>query len=101
MIKNTYQKIQLTLRSSVFLCAQAISAVFFGSVGLALFACPYIIRYRFITTWSHFVIWFAKISCGIHYQVQGQENLPKQNAIVLCKHQSAWETLFLQVLLPP
>ncbi len=39
--------------------------------------------------------------CGIDYRVRGLENLSKENAIVLCKHQSAWETLFLQVLLPP
>jgi 1-acyl-sn-glycerol-3-phosphate acyltransferase len=94
-------KVTLILRSYLFLIGQVFSTLFFGTIGVMLFACPYSVRYRFITSWSHFIIWWAKFSCGIDYQVLGQENLPKQSAIVLCKHQSAWETLFLQVLLPP
>jgi len=89
------------IRSLIFLFGQLIATVIFGTIGLTLFFCPYKIRYYFITTWSHFIIWWAKIICGIRYEVHGKENLPHQNAIVLCKHQSAWETLFLQVLLPP
>lgn len=35
------------------------------------------------------------------YQVEGLENLPKNQAyIVLSKHQSAWETLALRLILP-
>lgn len=90
----------LVLRSVVFLCGQALATVFFASLGLLLFAFPYHIRYRFITLWSHFVIWWAKVICKIHYVTLGKEHLPQQNAIVLCKHQSAWETFFLQTLLP-
>lgn len=91
----------LYLRSILFFLVQAISAIFFFILGSLLFFCPFIIRYRVITGWSHFTIWWAKRCCGIHYEISGLENLPPQNAIVLCKHQSAWETLFLQVLLPP
>ncbi|MFI4937893.1 MAG: lysophospholipid acyltransferase family protein [Candidatus Berkiellales bacterium] len=91
----------LILRSIVFTTGQTIATVFIATLGMLLFAFPYRIRYYVITRWSHFVIWWAKTICGIHYIVKGQENLPAKNAIVLCKHQSAWETLFLQVLLPP
>jgi 1-acyl-sn-glycerol-3-phosphate acyltransferase len=91
----------LMIRSILFFCGQAISAIIICIIGFLIFPFPYIVRYRFITMWSHFVIWWAKIICGIQYQVHGIENLPKENAIVLCKHQSAWETLFLQTLLPP
>ena len=41
------------------------------------------------------------MTCGIHYEVIGRENIPATNAIVLCKHQSAWETLALPLCLPP
>ena len=41
------------------------------------------------------------MTCGIHYEVVGRENIPATNAIVLCKHQSAWETLVLPLCLPP
>jgi 1-acyl-sn-glycerol-3-phosphate acyltransferase len=87
------------LRSLLFVIGQLISTVLFACVGLMCFAFPYAVRYRVITSWSHFIIWWAKVSCGIKYEVHGIDNLPSQNAIVLCKHQSAWETLFLQTIL--
>jgi 1-acyl-sn-glycerol-3-phosphate acyltransferase len=86
----------------VFFLGQAISAILFGSFALLFLAfMPYRWRYQFCTTWSRFVIWWAKIICGIQYEISGRENLPVQNAIILSNHQSAWETLFFQVLLPP
>jgi len=95
------KKFFLVLRSAVFLIGQAITTVFFAITGIFLAPLPYIVRYRYITAWSHFMIWWGKTICGINYQVYGRENLPSTNAIAWCKHQSAWETLFLQVLLPP
>ena len=46
-------------------------------------------------------MWWLALTCGIHYEVIGRENIPATNAIVLCKHQSAWETLVLPLCLPP
>lgn len=91
----------LVLRSLLFLLGQILATIFIASIGILLFAFPYQVRYRFITLWSHFVIWWAKVTCGIRYHIQGKENIPTKNAILLSKHQSAWETVFLQVLLPP
>ncbi len=34
-------------------------------------------------------------------ETRGLENIPKQSCVVLSKHQSAWETLALQTVLPP
>lgn len=39
-------------------------------------------------------VWAARMILGIRYQVLGQENLPNGPAILLSKHESAWETLF-------
>jgi 1-acyl-sn-glycerol-3-phosphate acyltransferase len=33
--------------------------------------------------------------------VRGQENIPSENGVILCKHQSAWETIALQAIFPP
>ncbi|MBS0286492.1 MAG: 1-acyl-sn-glycerol-3-phosphate acyltransferase [Proteobacteria bacterium] len=96
-----FYRLFLMMRSILFFVGQAFMAIFVFLIGFLLFPFPYIVRYRFITLWSHFVIWWAKVICGIHYQVQGKELLPKENGIILCNHQSAWETLFLQTLLPP
>jgi len=52
--------------------------------------------------WSICTLFLAKIICGIDYHVTGLENISEDhNAIVLCKHQSAWETIFLTAALPP
>ncbi len=37
----------------------------------------------------------------MRYQVEGVENIPEGNAVIMCKHQSTWETLALQVIFPP
>lgn len=92
----------LLLRSTIFLIGQILSTIFFSVLAVIFLAfMPYSWRYRFCTTWSRFVIWWAKVICGIRYEVIGKEHLPSKNAIVLSNHQSAWETLFFQQLLPP
>lgn len=91
----------LFIRAFIFLIGEIFSAIFFFLLGILFTFAPYIFRYRIITAFSHFTIWWAKVICGIHYHVTGLEYLPHQSAVVLCKHQSAWETLFLQTLLPP
>jgi 1-acyl-sn-glycerol-3-phosphate acyltransferase len=45
-------------------------------------------------------VWGAHFFCGLRWQVQGWENFPNGPAIILSKHQSAWETLFLTSHLP-
>lgn len=56
--------------------------------------------YYLMSSWGKFVVWWLKITCRIRYQIQGVENIPKQPVIILCKHQSAWETFALQVFFP-
>ncbi len=58
-------------------------------------------RYRIITTWSKLVTITARLIVGIRYEVDGLENLPKTPCVIMSKHQSAWETVAFQVLLPP
>lgn len=83
-----------------YLIIMSTSPIFF-ILGILFFFAPFIVRYRIITAWSHLYIFSAKYLCGLSYRVEGLNNLPSQNAIVFCNHQSSWETLFMQVLLPP
>ncbi len=47
-------------------------------------------------------MWFIRHLLGIRYRVIGRENIPQgQVAVVLSKHQSAWETIAYQQILPP
>jgi 1-acyl-sn-glycerol-3-phosphate acyltransferase len=50
--------------------------------------------------WNVFMIWCLKVICGIRYEIKGYENLPDAPAVVLSKHQSAWETIFLLPNMP-
>ena len=49
------------------------------------------------------MIFWLRVSCGVKFQVKGKENiiLSDQKVVVLSKHQSTWETLFLQGLYWP
>jgi len=50
--------------------------------------------------WGQINLEAAGLICGLKYRLHGWENLPHENAIVLCKHQSTWETIALRGLLP-
>lgn len=61
---------------------------------------PYNQRFYVTSRWNVFIIWAAKVICGIRYRIKGAENLPDAPVILLCKHQSAWETIFLLCNMP-
>ncbi|MGK2284616.1 lysophospholipid acyltransferase family protein [Pedomonas sp. V897] len=55
---------------------------------------------RHVTTlWARGVICAAQKLTGIRYQVLGREHLPAAPFILACKHQSAWETIAILMLL--
>ena len=77
-----------------------ISIPLFMFLGLLTIPLPLKLRYRFIRLWSKQQLWWLKVLCNIDYQVTGLENIPDAAAIILCKHQSTWETLALQSIFP-
>ncbi len=89
------------LRSAVYEILRIPVTVIFAVISLLTFPFKPITRYRVITAWSHLVVGMAWLVCGVRYRVIGRENLPSGPCIVLSKHQSAWETLAYQVILPP
>ncbi|BBP03270.1 1-acyl-sn-glycerol-3-phosphate acyltransferase [Sulfuriferula plumbiphila] len=93
--------IVLLLRSALFAVLQTLLTIVFSLVALLTFPFSARIRYRTITLWNRIVVWLAEVVCGIRYRVIGLENLPNTPAVVMAKHQSAWETIALPVLLPP
>lgn len=58
-------------------------------------------RYVFACYWNVFNIRMLRLLCGIQYNIEGLENLPNTGAIVLAKHQSAWETFGIPATLLP
>ena len=89
------------IRSLIFAVVQTALTIFFSIVALLSFPFSAHARYRLITGYNHMVIWLARRVLGIHYEIRGTENLPTQPAIILAKHQSAWETVAFLCLFPP
>lgn len=89
------------LRSLVLFLCQVVLTPFFALVGILSFPLHPIIRYRLISGWALSMMWLLRVVCGIRMEVKGAENIPKEPSILLCKHQSAWETIALQKVFPP
>ncbi len=88
------------LRSALFLLFQVVTVVPYALGCLLLAPLPRALRYRYTVGWPRLVIWAARVLVGIRWRVVGAKNLPDGPAIVLAKHQSTWETLFLASWLP-
>lgn len=91
----------VALRSLIFLLLQFFLTPIFSTLALLTFPFPPLTRYRLISSYARTMIVVLRRVCGIRHEVIGLENLPKEPCVVLCKHQSAWETLALQVIFPP
>jgi 1-acyl-sn-glycerol-3-phosphate acyltransferase len=89
------------LRSSLFAAFQILITPVFSIIALLTFPLPPLTRYRIITVWTRWVMWAARIICGIRFRVIGRENIPAEPCIILAKHQSAWETMGFQLIFPP
>ena len=89
------------LRSLIFLLLQILITPLFTLLALLSFPLHPITRYRIISGWALSVLWLLRVLCSIRMEVRGAENIPGQPCVVLCKHQSAWETIALQKVFPP
>ncbi len=90
----------LFLRSLVFALLMLLATLIWAPLCFLFAPLPYNQRYHLTSYWNRFVIWAAKAICGIRYQLKGVENLPDAPAILLSKHQSAWETIFYLYAMP-
>lgn len=77
----------------------AFTTFMFGSVAVyglvVVLAAPFGHRrvYRMVRGWAHATLALLERCCGLGYCVEGLERLPRDNAVVLLKHSSAWETI--------
>lgn len=91
------------VRSLIFSVGYFLSGIFYGGISVLSWALPRLVRHRFVIGWTYFGVFWLRITCGIKHRLYGKENLKKIDGpiIVLSKHQSTWETLYLQGLLFP
>ena len=78
-----------------------LSAAVYAPLMLPTVVLPFALRYRLISAWARFQLIVLKHLCRLDYRVEGREHLPGGAAIILSKHQSAWETIAFQGIFPP
>lgn len=89
------------LRSLLFFLGMVIITPIFTILIISLIPFSGITRSRMASYWAHWSLFLLKITCNLGFEVRGRENIPNHPSIILCKHQSAWETIALQVIFPP
>ena len=89
------------VRSLAFLLLQLMWTPIYATFSLFTFPFAPLTRYRIISGLAYSMMWLLRVVCGIRLEVRGAENIPHEPCLVLCKHQSAWETFALQTVFPP
>lgn len=91
------------LRSIVFYLGYSLATLIWGTLSVLVgWVLPSRPRFQFIIgAWTRICLWWLKVTCGIRVEVSGREHIPDKPCVVLCRHESTWETLFLQTLLAP
>ena len=77
-----------------------LSVVIYAPLMLPTALLPFPARYRLIRQWARFQVFMLQALCGLRYRVEGREHLPENAAIIMAKHQSAWETIAFQEIFP-
>lgn len=90
-----------TLRSGFFFVFMVLSAIVIAIPAVLTYPFAFEKRYAFIRLFARFNLWSLKLFCNLTFNIKGAENIPKQASIILCKHQSTWETFALQLVFPP
>ncbi len=91
------------IRAVAFYLGYIVVTILWGSLSvLVAWIFPYRFRFHFVIgCWTRMVLFWLRLCCGIRVEVTGRENIPQEPCIVFVKHESTWETLFIQTLFAP
>lgn len=85
------------LRSLLFAAGYTVLTVIISVTVLTVFwALPQHRRNDLYGLWCRLAVTWARISCGIRYEVEGKiPDTSEQPVVIVANHQSTWETIFL------
>ncbi len=69
-----------------------------GILVLPLLAGPPRLLLAYSRFWIRVSLWFLRITVGITHEVHGREHIPEGPALFAVKHQSAWDTLAINLI---
>jgi len=93
-------RLNLILRSILFQLVMAVCTIVWSFACILFMPLPYPRRYYWTSRWCVAVMWALRVICDIRPEVRGMDNLPDGPAVLLSKHQSAWETIFYVIQMP-
>ena len=70
-----------------------------GIAGLPFLLTPRAVTMRFGRFWAVGVLTLLRAIVGLEHEIRSLERLPRDGCIIAMKHQSAWDTLILPVVL--
>ena len=76
------------------------------AAGLVLFPLAAVMRperryWIFAYGWSFPLLHWTRLAAGIRWEVEGEGHIPERPCVIMAKHQSAWETIGLQLWFNP
>ncbi|GAB1255509.1 1-acyl-sn-glycerol-3-phosphate acyltransferase [Aurantivibrio plasticivorans] len=90
------------IRSVIFNIVLYTTGIIYGTLCLTFILAPKRARFHLVLLWVRFAMWWMRIACGIKITVIDHNDGPlKTPHVVLSKHQTMWETLFLQYYFLP
>jgi 1-acyl-sn-glycerol-3-phosphate acyltransferase len=97
------RNVVLGARAVAFYVGYIVVTVAWGSLSvLVAWMFPYRFRFQFVIgCWTRMVLFWLRACCGIRVSIEGREHMPAVPCIVFVKHESTWETLFIQTLFAP
>lgn len=92
----------LFLRSLLFTIGYNLTGILLGFIAVLIWPLlPYSIRWRIVTLWNRFTMFWLWLCCDVKINIIGQRRRDRYPCVVLAKHQSTWETMFLQYYFGP
>ncbi|MGE5493396.1 MAG: lysophospholipid acyltransferase family protein [Actinomycetota bacterium] len=91
----------IQIRSTLFLLWTLVITPIAGIVVVPAALIRGIWGFHLVYLWRRCFMWGVENILGIKTEMRGLENMPKEPCVILAKHQSAWETVALQDLVPP
>lgn len=91
----------IVFRSALFMAWVLVLTIVMAPliIGTALLGCRGI-AHRLVVLWRRGFMGAVSLILGIGCRVLGRDNMPKEPCVILAKHQSAWETVALQDMVP-
>lgn len=91
----------LFIRSLLFTIGYVLTSGIAGMVSLIVYPLPFRWRFQVVVLWNRFIMLWIYITCGIRFKIIGQRQHSVEPAVIISKHASTWETMFLQYYFAP